>query len=305
MRLHWSHPNMLLRIAQADAYAVAYEYVKDSEAPGFKAEVLKFERFLPHPTYHKLKAGTYTDDTQMSVAIAETIIDYGWDAKAEDYAEAFFRCFKRDQRDGYSRALQAILEEAKSSTHLRQLIVPNSNKNGACMRAVPLGVIKDTKDMMHAAGTQASVTHASWGGLNSAMAVALMSHFALYDNRGFASMFNWCRSQLPSFQYFKEPWEGAVGLPRTDKLNLGVGMCTAWAVHTLLVEETSLMGMLKRTIEWGGDTDSVAAIAWGIASARHSGIEIPSFMLDDLEKDGAYGTDFLVDLSMRLMSATK
>lgn len=295
-----SHPNMLLRIGQADAYAIAYEYVKDK---ALQTEMLKFERFHRHPTYEALRPGCYTDDTQMSVAVSEVLIEKGAEAKAEDYAEAFFRCFKRDPRDGYSRGLQAILEEAKDATHMRSLIVPNSNKNGGCMRAVPIGVLKDVKQVMDVAATQASVTHATWGGINSAMAVALMSHFALYDRRSFASMFMWCRNQLPSFEYFKEPWEGRVGSSSNDKRNIGVGMCTAHAVHTLLTTEDTLMGMLKKAIEWGGDTDSVASVAWGIASARHSGVNIPQFMYDDLEKDGSYGPAFLEDLGMRLMAA--
>ncbi len=296
-----SHPNMLLRIAQADAYAIAYEYVKDKEAPGHREKVLKFERFLEHPTYKQLKPGQYSDDTQMSIAVAETLIQHGADATAEQYAQAFFECFKRDPRNGYSRGLQAILESAKTVEHMKQMIVPNSNKNGACMRAVPLGLIKSPEKVINAAAVQASVTHGTWGGINSAAGVALMSHFALYDKRSFNTMFNWCKNQLPSFGYFKEPWVGPVGLPKSDKHNLGIGMCTAWAVHTLVSEETTLMGMLKRAIEWGGDTDSVASIAWGIASARNSGREIPQFMYDQLEPNGAYGPAFLVDLGMRLM----
>ncbi len=290
---------MLLRIAQADAYAIGYEYVKNK---ALQTEMLKFEKFHQHPTYHALKPGCYTDDSQMSIAVSEVLIEKGPEAKAEDYAEAFFRCFKRDPRDGYSRALQAILEDATDASHMRSLIVPTSNKNGGCMRAVPVGVLKDVKQVMDVTATQAAVTHGTWGGINSSMAVALMSHFALYDGRSFASMFRWCRNQLPSFEYFKEPWEGRVGSSSTDKHNIGVGMCTAWAVHTLLTTEDSLMGMLKRTIEWGGDTDSVAAIAWGIASARHSGLNVPGFMYDDLEKGGSYGPAFLEDLGMRLMA---
>lgn len=293
---------MLLRIAQADAYAIAYEYVKDK---AFQAEMLKFEKFHQHPTYHALKASCYSDDTQMSTAVAETLIAHGPDATAEQYAQSFFDCFKRDPRDGYSRGLQAILESAKTVEHMKQMIVPNSNKNGACMRAVPIGVIKNPSKVITAASTQASVTHATWGGINSAAAVALMSHYALYDTRSFSSMFTWCKHRLPSFEYFKQPWTGPVGLPKSDKHNLGVGMCTAWAVHTLLSEEDTLMKMLKRGIEWGGDTDSVCAIAWGIASARHSGLDVPRFMYDELEVGGKYGPTFLVDLGMKLMLSIK
>lgn len=298
-----SNPNMLLRIAQADAYAVACEYVKKKEHPELFEEAFKFERYLQHPTYHKLKPGMYTDDTQMSIAVAEVLMSVS-DPKYEDFADAFFRCFKRDERDGYSRGFQAILEEAKDSTHMRSLLKPDSNKNGAAMRSVPLGVLRKPDRIVELAALQAGITHQTWGGVNSSIAVALMSHFALYDRRGFDSMYGWCSQYLPAFEYFREPWEGGVGHKNTDKRNLGVGMCTAHAVHTLLVEEKSLMGILRRTLEWGGDTDSVAAIAWGIASARYQDEVLPEFLERELEAQGnpQYGPRFLKDTGLKLMT---
>lgn len=85
---------------------------------------------------------------------------------------------------------------------------------------------------------------------------------------------------------------------------LGVGLNTAWAVHTLLVQETSLRGIMERIIEWGGDTDSTASIAWGIASARYPDEIIPEFLERDLEaSDPQYGPVFLRDLGRKLMEA--
>ena len=70
----YRNDNMLLRIAQGDAYALAAEYVnRHPEEPEHK-ELFEFKRYLPHPTYHKLLPGTYTDDTQMSVSVAEALI---------------------------------------------------------------------------------------------------------------------------------------------------------------------------------------------------------------------------------------
>jgi ADP-ribosylglycohydrolase len=302
--------NMLLRIAQGDAYALALEYVNDTDAPGLREELYKLEKFHKHPTYHKLNAGQYTDDTQMSAAVAQVLIDsvYNVDRggtkhlSSEHFIDRFFDFFKRDPRDGCSRNFQAILEEAKDATHLRQLIIPNSIANGAAMRSVPLGVIKNPKEIVEIAGLQASTTHATYGGINSSVTVALMSHFALYDHRSFSSMLKWGNQYCPAFELFREPWVGPVKA-RKEPGDLGVGLNTAWAVHTLLTQETSLKGIMRKVIEWGGDTDSVASIAWGIASCRYQNEELPSFLESDLEVGGKYGPEFLKNLGKNLMSA--
>ncbi len=308
MKMRHPNPNILLRIAQGDAYGMAREYVKTSEYPEHVAECLKFERYLAHPSYHKMLPGQYSDDSQMSVAVAETLLKAPANPTSltsHDFSDSFFIAFKRAQRDGYSRHFQSILERAKDTTHMRSLIPPNSNKNGAAMRSVPLGVLSDPKEIIKVASIQAAVTHATWGGINSSISVALMSHFALYDRRGFDSMHGWCTNWLPAHEHFREPWVGPVQENSKDGKGLGVGMNTAWAVQTLLTTETSLMGILKRCIEWGGDTDSVAAIAWGVASCRYQDEVLPAFLETDLEKanGGKYGPAFLKDIGKRLMEA--
>ncbi len=193
---------ILLRIAQGDAYGMASEYCeRHPEEPEY-AEIREFKRYLGHPAFHTLAPGTYTDDTQMSIAVSEALIEAFIDAtylnidlgekietlSVEHFTDRFFNAFKRDPRNGYSRKFQSILEEAKTPDHLRQLIIPDSTKNGAAMRSVPLGVLKDPTEIVRLAGLQASITHATYEGINSSAAVALMSHYALYDRRGFPSM---------------------------------------------------------------------------------------------------------------------
>jgi ADP-ribosyl-[dinitrogen reductase] hydrolase len=297
------HPNplVLLRIAQADAFAAALEYVGHAEHPELHARALQFDRYLQHPSHSGLAPGRYTDDTQMSIAVSEVLLDSRTRTGSE-FADAFFRCFARDRRCGYSRALQALLERSSSADELRAAIVPNSTKNGAAMRSVPLGVLGDPQAILEVARTQAMVTHDSPGGIHSSAAVGLMSHFALHDGRGFAEMHGFCVDLLPGFAPFARPWQGPV-VASNDPCGLGLGMCTAWAVHTLLVEEDSLMAMMRRLLAWGGDTDSVAAIAWGIGSTRHIVEALPEFFERDLEVGGAYGVEFLRGLGQRLMTA--
>lgn len=313
--MHWRNNNMLLRIAQADACAAAVEYVKRPQYDALYAETLKFEAYQQHPTHSKLRPGMYTDDTQMSIAVAETLLEHNVGVNTRHFSDAFFNVFKRDPRDGYSRGFQAILEQATSADHMRQLIKPDSNKNGAAMRSVPVGVFKKPVDVIRIAAEQAMITHATWGGINSAISIALMSHFALYDRRDFSSMHGWCCNWSGAHEFFREPWRGPV-TKKSDTKNLGIGMCTAWAVQTLLVEEKSLMDIMKRLISWGGDTDSVAAIAWGIASCRYTHEQLPDFLERDLEAfnpscpgdlrvagqgSPKYGPVFLKELGTRLM----
>jgi ADP-ribosylglycohydrolase len=300
--MRYRNDNMLLHIALGDAYAAGFEYIKfHPDEPEFK-EIRAFQGYMQHPGHQGLRPGMYTDDTQMSIAVAETLINKGTSASYNDWVAAWFDTFKRDPRDGYSRGFQAILESVKSADELRATLRPNSTKNGAAMRAVPLGVIKDVDKLLTVAAFQATTTHASYEGVQSAMAIALMSHYALYDHRKLSAMQGWLEPRLPLFEKFRVPWEGPVqGNVKHSPYDVGIN--TAWAVNTLLIHKRSLREIMDQVIEWGGDTDSVAAIAWGIAGARHQDEVLPEFLVHDLEAKGnlKYGVPFLQDLGKRLM----
>lgn len=297
------NPLMLLRIAQGDSYGMACEYIKFPRDQAVLDEALRFERYGRHPT-HKLAPGQYTDDTQMSIAVTEVLMAMGPDWKssfrvnegAEDlraqFANKFVECFKRDQREGYSRGFQALLEQVTDGRDLLAKINPDSDKNGACMRAVPIGVLPDPMDVVAVAGIQARITHDTVGGQQSAILVAMMSHFALYHTEPFSYYPEWSAQYI---NVLPHDHDGPVVGP-------GVGLVTADAVYTLLDTETSLLGIARRTLQWGGDTDSVLAIAWGIASARHpGGDDLPPFFDGGLE-NGPYGHTFLLTMGRELMA---
>jgi ADP-ribosyl-[dinitrogen reductase] hydrolase len=288
------HPNplMLLRIAQGDAFGLAVEYAKYPRDQELKEKVLRFERYYKHPT-HSLQPGCFSDDTQMSVAVAEVLLkDPTAHRSAYEFTDSFIHCFKRDERDGYSRGFQAFLEKVTTPEEFLATIRNDSDKNGAAMRSVPIGVLSDPVDVANVAKVQAEITHNTIGGTMASVLVALMSHFALYTDEPLSELPDWldktAHAQPP-------PWKG------DPVQGPGVGMNTARAVMTLLTTERTLLGIAKKTIEWGGDTDSVLAIAWGIASARMTE-ELPPFFEGGLE-NGPYGRTFLRNLGERLMTA--
>lgn len=289
------NPLMLLRIGQGDAFGMAVEYAKYPRDQSTKDQALRFERYVKHPT-HALRAGQYTDDTQMSCAISEVLLDVGPELRATNpglrllFAESFVRAFKRDPRKGYSRNFQVFLETVQDGQDFLKRIDPISDKNGAAMRSVPIGVLRDPGEVVAVAAEQARITHNRVGGVQSSILVALMSHFALYTSAPFTSLPEWLDQHctVVPHDWFGEPVQGP-----------HLGMNTADAVYTLLTTQPTLLDIARTTIEWGGDTDSVLAIAWGIASARmHE--ELPGFFDLGLE-DGAYGRRFLSELGGRLM----
>jgi ADP-ribosyl-[dinitrogen reductase] hydrolase len=153
------------------------------------------------------------------------------------------------------------------------------------------------------ATVQASVTHDTPPGRFSARAVALMSHFSLYETVGFNDLPAYLVEHLPEedrqFNGCYAPWSGRQ--VRSEK-GKPVSLTNVQAVLHLLIKKPSLKEIMELLIEWGGDTDSVAAIAWGVASARYQDEELPAFFDRDLEGGNEKtGAPYLKELGKALM----
>lgn len=288
--------DLLLRIAQGDAYGAGFEYVRKSDSVWAEHTLT---RYAAHPT-HRCR-GVYTDDTQMSVAVTEVLLE-GPPFTRERFADAFVRCFRRDRRDGYARGFQAFLESVCSGAEFLARIRPDSDKNGACMRAVPIGVLPTVDEVLALAETQARITHDTRDGVYSAQAVALMSHLALMTDMPLLAFCVAIEQHLPN-RDFPPVLGGTAGWTWDDyRRGRSVAMATACAVYHLVVTAARdpLADVLRSAVDIGGDTDSVAAIAMGIASCRLRD-PLPEFLERDLESNGAYGVPFLKGLGKRLM----
>jgi len=301
------NPNtaLLLYIAIADAYAMATEYVDKSRNADHFRETLRFMRYVKHPT-HQERPGMYTDDTEMSCANAHVLIAHPPPYEPIEFAQAWIDEFNRGgRRKGYARKFQEFLEGVRDGEDFLARIRNDSDKNGACMRAVPIGVLPKVQDVLEAATLQARITHDTPAALFSARAVALMAHYALHQKvRDFGGLMGFMRKSLPEedrghLPIMLEQCNGPVA-----KGAHPVSVVTVQAVYQTLMTEFSLLDMLEEAIILGGDTDSVAAITWGVASTLHREENLPAFMTRDLENgDQRTGSGYLRDLSFRLMQA--
>lgn len=293
----------LLACAIGDAYGAGFEYAdKHLGLPEYRKRN-DLSRYWPHPkwgqppkdgSYIPTKPGCYTDDTQMSLAIADLLL--GLDP-AEwthgDVAGAFVGVFKRDPRPGYAQGFYSVLQKVAGSEDFLKTVRPHSQKSGGAMRAALIGLLPTPMQVVDVAMMQASLTHASRDGMYAAAASALMLHYC-YHNPGIP------KTDLPKFigrwvpgPDWETPWRGRAGSPGLESVKAAM-----WAV----ISHSTLSQVLRACVSYTGDVDTVAAIAMPSA-ALCKGIEhdIPQALIDGLEND-AFGRDYIRDLDRKLLA---
>ncbi len=277
---------MLLELAVGDAYGAGFEYAE----PDFVARHNDLSAYQKHP-HHAIRPGAYTDDTQMSIAVAEAIADdLPW--TPETLAAKFVEAFKRDPRFGYASRFYDFLRRVETGAQFLAEIVPASDRSGAAMRALPIGVFSIMAEVIQRSTLQARLTHDTPDGIAAAVAASLMSHYFLYDVGPKRDLTVFLEKHVPGHRW-GEPWRGHVGAK---------GWMSVRAAVTALVAHDRLSDLLRACVAFGGDVDTVATIALGAAScSREVEQDLPEPLTAGLENT-RYGHDYLVALDRRLLA---
>jgi ADP-ribosylglycohydrolase len=276
---------MLLELAIGDALGAGFEYAPDTTVIAHNTA----DHYVPHPK-HEMTPGVYTDDTQMSLAIAEALIS-GEEWLPGMLADRYVLVFKRDPRLGYARRFYALLQEVTTGAELLDKLLGNaSDRSGAAMRACPLGVLPNIGDILSKCRIQAAITHNSSDGINAALASSLLAHYCLYELGPKAEAGKFIERFVDGA--WATPWEGPVG----EK-----GWHSVRAAITALSLSNSMTELLKCSIAFTGDVDTVATIAMAAAAhCKEIKYDIPEILLNGLE-NGTFGRDYLIDLDSQLM----
>ena len=256
--------------------------------------------YVQHPNRPHVP-GTYSDDTQMAVALALALLKVkgNWkELTVHQLATQFVAQFKADPRPGYSQGFYELLAELAKfkgddmGTEFLKRVKPSSSKSGAAMRAWPCGLLPTPKDAVDLAIFQASLTHATRTGVDSAAAVALMVWCC---RQGFDSemLVNTLEDWVPGYTW-EAPWNGPVS---SD----GIEVVRAALTALCHAQTGSMMTqILQECIAFTGDVDSVACIALAAASQHPLIIDdLPKVLYKTLEK-GPYGRKFLESLDARM-----
>jgi ADP-ribosylglycohydrolase len=282
-----------------DAYGAGLEFVK----PTFFKQHHTLAGYTQHPKHKGIKPGWYTDDTQMAIAIAELMLDKDtadpkeWTTR--DVAMTFMRAFSRDPREGYAGGFYQVLKQCDSVSemlhHKANLFLakirPHSRRNGGAMRAGPIGLLPTTDDVVDRAMFQASLTHATWEGMMAAAASALMVHYFHYELGPKKRLPQFLEGYFPMVKW-DVPFRGRVRMNALDAVR---------AAMTAIWQSDTMIDVLRHAVDFGGDTDTTAAIA-GCAASRS--VEVAQIIPVGLHKgleNGTLGRRLLRSLDERLL----
>ncbi|HIK30553.1 MAG TPA: ADP-ribosylglycohydrolase family protein [Oscillatoriales cyanobacterium M59_W2019_021] len=278
---------MLLELAIGDAYGAGFEFADEMLSAN------DLSGYVQHPRSF-FQAERYTDDTQMSLAIAETIVNrQPWTERV--LAENFLKVFKRDPRKGYAKRMYQYLQETEDAESFIKNVTWSSDASGAAMRSAPIGVFSTIDRVMAASQLQAAITHKSKDGINASVAAALMAHYFIYNLGNKQQLGEFLDTYVCGYHWMR---------PQTERVSMQ-GICCVRAAVTAIIKGDSLSQILRDCVAFGGDVDTVAAIALAAASCS-SEIEsdLPEVLISGLENE-AYGRDYLVQLDRQLMGLVR
>ena len=277
-------------MAIGDAYGAGFEY----SPPEFVAEHNTLAGYVQHPRHARVRPGQYTDDTQMTLAIAEQLLS-GQDWTSENLADRFVEAYHRDPREGYSSGFHALLRANHTGAELRAALHPASDRSGAAMRTAPIGLLPDLDDVLTRTELQARITHDTPDGVEAALAAALAVHYCHHQIGPTRAVAIWVQHQLHHrgwTRQWAQPWQGKVDAQ---------GVMSTRAALTALTAATSLSDLLRRCIAFTGDVDTVATIALAAGSrAVDIDQDLPPHLYGTLENN-PYGHDYLTELDKQLL----
>ncbi|CAA9196392.1 ADP-ribosylglycohydrolase family protein [Flavobacterium collinsii] len=274
---------MILEAAIGDAYGAGFEF-RDLD---FIAQNNHLTQYHKHGLYTEIYK-RYTDDTQMAIAISELLLEEdNWNEIK--VADKFVEVFHRDKRRGYSDRVYNALDASKSGIDFIKIIDKGSSGNGSAMRAYSIGYLRDIDQLMQFCEIQARTSHYTVEGISCAKRIALAVHYFKYNLGDGSTLIPFLNETLKENETYRI----------TSPIDMH-GYPTTQAVIKIVSEATSMKDCLKTSIDYGGDTDTVAALCMAILSNKENCDKtLPAFLYEGLEND-TFGRDFLIKLDAAL-----
>ena len=291
----------LLGLAIGDAVGATYE--------GLFADLIMSygggDKIVRHESGEKLM---YTDDTQMMIGVAETLVEHG---KIDEptLCQRFGANYQKGR--GYGQGVRSLIEAMANNEYLEELaysVFPDgSYGNGAAMRIAPVGLIfgDDNQRLEKEVVAASRVTHAHELGIDGARVIAKAVGVALASHKFERSIFFNALIECVKTEEFKWQLETARDLPEFSSVSFGNELAAHKSVVTSLIcfadSPNDYSAVISRAIGAGGDVDTIAAMAGAIAGAFLGVEAVPKKLLQCLENDHK-GLDYIRELAHQLFA---
>jgi len=241
----------------------------------------------------KLEQLIYTDDTHMTIGIAESLIE-SKGFNGEHMAQTFIKNYEAEPWRGYGPGPPRIFWMIKGGeawySAANRLYQGGSFGNGSAMRVAPVGLLysRNLEKLREIAYQSSSITHShelgKEGAALQACAVALALNAPSDEDMGKEAFLSRLQNFIPNEVYKEKVAQIRKLLGEQDKAKvvatLGNGIealrSVPTAIYCFLRQPRSYKDTVIYAISLGGDTDTIAAMA-GAISGAYLGIEaIPS-----------------------------
>jgi poly(ADP-ribose) glycohydrolase ARH3 len=252
----------------------------------------------------------YTDDTQMAIGVAETLVAHGQIIE-EHLCSAFVSNYVPSR--GYGRGARAVLEAMEDGRDHRQVAEQyfpgGSYGNGAAMRVAPVGLFFGDApgQLLEQARLSALPTHVHPLGIEGAKllarAVALCSRAVRFDRAAFfADLLSACesteyRAKLAQAANLESPAELIELGNRIEALE-----SVPTAIASFALKPESYEATVSNAVFLGGDTDTIAAMAGALSGAYLGTAGLPQRLAARLESSPK-GRAYLAKLADDLFAA--
>ena len=217
----------------------------------YECRNIKTTRF---PLFHPMCR--FTDDTVLTVALAESIL-HG--TPYVDLLKAYYRAYPKA---GYGGTFHRWAQSEDSGPY-------NSWGNGSAMRVSPVGFAFDTiEDVLDRAKASAEVTHDHPEGIKGAQSVA-SAIFLARTGQGKDEIKNYVET---TFGYRLDRTLDEIR--PTYEFDVSCQGSVPQAI-TAFLESDGFEDAVRKAVSIGGDSDTIACIAGGIAQAYHGGVPEP------------------------------
>jgi len=209
------------------------------------------------------KFSCFTDDTVMTIAVADAILNQ------TEYAASMKSFGRKYPKAGYGRAFMEWILDLESKPY-------NSWGNGSAMRVSPIGFAFATEEaVLSEARKSAEVSHNHPEGVKGAQAVAL----AIFLSRRGESKENIRKEISDRFGYHLKR---SITEIRPDyRFDVSCQGSVPEAI-TAFLDSDDYEDAIRKAISLGGDSDTIACIAGGISQAFYK--EIPAEIVAEVRK---------------------
>ncbi len=272
----------------------------------------------------RLGKGTYTDDTQMMVATAKSLIEAGG-IDLEHLVESYLEHFDPDR--GYGQGTRTVFRKWRQGVDVReasgQVFDGGSFGNGGSMRIAPVGILYAGQPgkLKDAVRSACGLTHAHPLGIGSSFLQAYAVSKAFQDGGSSGvDPDEWVRDLLDHLPddldrngVLSDQLETTRHLLKSEPTPADPGRivqelgCTSRAfesaptsLYAFLVNPSSFEEALVYSVGLGGDTDTIGAMTGAISGAYHGVSSVPERWWSVLE-NGKDGRDDIVRLGRALV----